>query len=239
MPARSRRVARFGSVFVSACVLLSAEASRGDDTPGSELPESEPEQVQSPPSAAASHAFAVDPERPPQLEPAGPAHGRHYTLAERPLRLGLELLSAGATAATGALVIGITGAGLCRATGIGESREDGCFAPGIMFAVGGAMVAMPFGVYLGGELLGGDGSLGVMLGVGLGCGVLSVAAVAATNSPAVLAGAGVATLIASIAAYELTSDSNIAEARERQRRSVYISPFVDGERAGLLVFGAL
>jgi hypothetical protein len=218
-------------------VLLNAGAVRGDDAPGSEL--SQPEQAPSPPSAAPPRRFAVDSERPPQPEPAGPPYGEHYTLAERPLRLGLELVLAGVTAAAGGLVIGLGRAALCGATGLGHSDEDGCLVPGLMFAVGGAMAAIPFGVYLGGELLRGDGSLGVTLGVGLGLGMVTVAAVAATNSGAVLAGAGVVTLVGSIAAYEITSDNNIVEARERKHRSVYISPFVDGKSAGLIVFGAL
>jgi hypothetical protein len=180
-----------------------------------------------------------DTERPPPLAIAGTADDDHFTLDERPFRPGLEVLLGAATAAAGALVFGLGGSALCRATELGRSEEDGCLGPGLLFGYGGALAAIPLGVYMGGELLGGDGSLGMTLGVGWLLGAVSVAVAGAASSSTAVFGMAGATLVGSLVAYEVTSEANIEEARGQQRRRIHLSPFADGERAGLRVFGAL
>jgi hypothetical protein len=237
MASSNAQVARLVGSLMCVCVFLEAEVLRADDIPVSGSPRST--QAPPPPTAATSARRGHDDERPPPLAAESAALGDHYTLDERPMRPGLEILLGGVTAAAGGLVFGLGGGALCGATGFARSEEDGCLAPGLVLGYAGAMAAIPLGVYMGGELLGGDGSLATTLGVGWLLGAVSVVVTIAANSPVAVFGMAGATAVGSLVAYEATSERDIAAARGHERSAVQCMPFADGKRAGLLVFGAL
>jgi hypothetical protein len=219
------------------CLLLEPGVLRADDIPVSGSPRST--QAPRPPTAATLRRTGYDEERPPPLVPEGAALGDHYTLDQRPMRPGLEILLGGATAAAGGLAFGLGGGALCGATGFARGEEDGCLGPGLVLGYAGALAAIPLGVYMGGELLRGDGSLGTTLGVGWLLGAVSFVVAAAVNSPEAVFGMAGATVIGSLIAYEVTSERNIAVARGLARGALQSIPFADGKSAGLLVLGTL
>jgi hypothetical protein len=200
------------------------------------LAQATPSRAEAGRGAEPKRQWNVENERPPELAKEDAPEDR-YMLAERPLRLGLEILVGGVAGGAVGGVFLLTASGLCKGTGLGNDEEDGCLAPALYSAATGFMLGLPLGVYLGGELWKGDGALGWTLMTGWALTGIGLAATVATNSPAVLAGSFAVVFTGSILAYELTSDRNIANAR-RRHGGVNVTPFVDWTRAGISVFGA-
>jgi hypothetical protein len=230
---------RVGAVFMCTGLVLAADRVKAGDNSAVTVTRQPEQSAWSSPSLTRSHEWP-DVERPPRLESAdNTGLHEHFTTDERPLRLFVEVLLGGTTGAAGALLLGAVGAGLCHTTGLGRSDEDVCVVPMLMFASGGALAAIPVGVYLGGEVAGGDGSLALTLGTGWVLGGVSMALVRETDSPAVLGGSVAAVMVASILVYEVTSNKKITDARERKRLSLRVAPVADVRHLGVLVFGTL
>lgn len=80
--------------------------------------------------------------------------------ASRGLRLLTEVGTGLLTSAGGGLSLGLLGYGLCQVTQLGyESSVLGCGGTAALGAVLGVLAGYPLGVWWGGELRGGDGSL--------------------------------------------------------------------------------
>ncbi|WNG16927.1 hypothetical protein [Cystobacter fuscus] len=122
----------------------------------------------------------ADEESPPDSEQSW-----HEESQRHPAPLGLRLLAelgAGTiTAAGGVLAGGLLGGLVCATTGLGDDSYFGCLGAGILGGLLGIAEGYALGVWWGGELAGGDGSLLItLLGGTLGT-VLSAVLFQAAN----------------------------------------------------------
>jgi hypothetical protein len=143
------------------------------------------------------------------------------------LRIASEVGIGALTSLGGMFALGLVGLGVCELTDGGKTPKFGCLGPVVISGGLGLLAGIPVGVWAGGRLVGGEGSLlatilGGLLGVGAGIWVN----VAMAADPIFLLALPLGGLAGSIIAYEFshqqTSPARVAT-RPRVQPTLAIS----------------